>query len=255
MLRLIRQIAAAALLVFGMPIVALAAPGTQGEITQVLITSPQTGDTVSGVVTIIGSVSSPGFRSYSLEVAPDPSLSDRPWAPVQGAVGQQVQDGVLGVWDTTELTDGRYILRLRMARNEDVPVDFEVRLLVANSTPTPLPPASPTLEPQAIGSATVGPSPTSLIEQPPTRTPRPTATPGGPTATPDPLSPEQSPLGRRRLQRAATVGFLVALAGFLLLGIHTLSRARSRGEVDPLWEAFERRVLTPLREWINRHRS
>lgn len=252
MRRLLRQIAAAALLVLGIPGTALATSTPPGEITRVLIASPQTGDAVSGVVTIVGSVSSPDFNSYQLEVAPDPSLSDRPWAPVQGAVGQQVQDGVLGVWDTTGLTDGRYILRLRLVRNEDVPVDFEARVVVANSTLTPLPPASPTPQPQAAGTATPGPS---LIEQPPTRTPRPTATPGGPTATPDPLSPERSPLGPKRLRQAAIVGFLAALAGFLLLGVRSLSRAKARGEVDPAWEAFERTVVTPLREWIAHRRN
>ncbi|HPV08193.1 MAG TPA: hypothetical protein PLD57_14055, partial [Aggregatilineales bacterium] len=195
-----------------------------------VIDSPAEGDVVAGLVTVTGTVVDPAFESYDLEYAPDPTLASVPWTPVQGTVTQQVSGGVLGAWDTTTLPDGRYVLRLRMNRRDDMPIEYEVRVVVANATPTPTSPP-PTRTPTAVpGTPTPGPSPTPLIEQPPTRTPRPAAA-LGPTPTPGPAIPADSPLRPDRLIAAARTGALIAVGTFGLLGLYALVRASERGEL------------------------
>jgi hypothetical protein len=210
------------------------------------------GENVSGVVAIEGTATADDFRDYVLDYVPDPSPSDVQWRPIQGAVEQQVQDDVLGVWDTTGVEDGRYILRLTVNHHFSDPTTTEVRVFVANATATPVPqPGTFTPSPPA-GSPTPGPSPTSLIEQPPTRTPRasgpdttPTATPGAAVATGSPLQPD-------RLRRAAVVGILSTLAVFGLFGFYRMARAASRGQLGDRWRQFRGEVSGPLRDVFRR---
>jgi hypothetical protein len=214
---------------------------TPGE-ARAAITGPEMGDNLSGTVAIEGTATAADFRDYVLEFAPDPSPSDVVWQPIQGAVEQQVRDDVLGVWDTTGVEDGRYILRLTVRHHFADPTTTEVRIFVANATATPQPqPITPT-PPAPPGSPTPGPSPTSLIEQPPTRTPRapglgttPTATPGAAVAAGSPLQPD-------RLRRAAVVGVLSALAVFGLFGFYRVARAGMRGQLGDSWRQFRSEV-------------
>jgi hypothetical protein len=81
---------------------------------QVAFSAPQDGQQVSAVVTLEGTADTPNFGFYSYEIArPGEAI----WLPVQ--VGQQpVRDGVLGTWDTSELTPGEYMLRLVVTDNQ-----------------------------------------------------------------------------------------------------------------------------------------
>lgn len=215
------------------------------QTSRAVIDSPAEGDVVAGVVVVTGTAVDPAFQSYELEVAPDPTLASVPWTPVQGAVSQQVPGGVLGAWDTTTAPDGRYVLRLRLNRHDDISIDYEVRVVVANATPTPTS-MPPTHTPTAIpGTPTPGPSPTPLIEQPPTRTPRPAAA-LGPTPTPGPALDTDSPLQPDRLAAAARAGALVAVSAFGLLGLYVLVRAGERGQLGEGFWRVRREVLNPL---------
>lgn len=220
-------------------------PPPSGGESRALISSPAEGSTIAGVVTITGTVTDPDFRSYQLEYAPDPTLASIPWTPVQGTVSQQVPGGILGAWDTTNVADGRYIIRLRVNRHSGAALDYEVRVQVVNATPTATyMPVTRTPTPLP-GTATPGPSPTPLIEQPPTRTPRPAAAFLA-TSTPIPALTDGSPLQPDRLMRAARRGAIVALVIFGALGVYAVIRAASRGDLgEGVWR-FRREVIHPL---------
>jgi subtilisin family serine protease len=65
-------------------------------------------------VDVTGSASGPGFVSYSVDyrAASDPTG----WVPIAGPIGTAVADGVLATWDASGLTDGEYVVRLRVDR-------------------------------------------------------------------------------------------------------------------------------------------
>jgi len=84
----------------------LAARGT-AEITQ-----PEQNETISGMVEIRGTATDENMAYYQLEY----STRGRDWTPIGPARRTaQVQNGVLGVWDTRHLAPGRYQLRLSVA--------------------------------------------------------------------------------------------------------------------------------------------
>lgn len=213
--------------------------------TLVSITSPAVGEVVSGVVQISGTAIDSAFAHYELAYALDPPITEESWISIQPPITQQVRDGILGAWDTTPLVDGRYLIRLRIVRNDEESPTVEeiVRVQVSNATATPLPTLPPAPSATALpDTPTPGPSPTPLIQQPPTRTPRPTPTPGGPTATPEPLNLEDSPFRPDRLRHAAVRGGLIALGMFCLLGIYLLFKNQLLDRIRVvIWQIKKRR--------------
>lgn len=224
---------------------------TPGE-TRAAITGPEIGENVSGIIAIEGTATAADFRDYMLAFVPDPSPSDVQWQSIQGAVEQQVREDVLGVWDTTGVADGRYILRLTVRHHFTDPTTTEVRVFVANATATPLPQPSTSTPSPPPSSPTPGPSPTSLIEQPPTRTPRAPGPGATPTATPKAAVGAGSPLHPDRLRRAALVGILSALAVFGLFGFYRVARAGMRGELGEAWHRLRSEVFGPLLQLFRR---
>jgi hypothetical protein len=81
---------------------------------QVMITAPANGETVSGKITLVGTVNIPDFGFYKYEVTrPGETI----WLPIQA--GRQVkQDEPLGEWDTEVLPQGAYLLRLVVSDNQ-----------------------------------------------------------------------------------------------------------------------------------------
>jgi len=81
---------------------------------QIMISTPQDAEIVSGVVEIIGTADTPNFGFYKLEMKrPDEDL----WATIQA--GNEVKnDSKLGDWDTRRLTPGVYQLGLVVVDNE-----------------------------------------------------------------------------------------------------------------------------------------
>ncbi len=141
------------------------------------IASPTDGQQLFGLVEIVGTATHPSlFDGYILEWSniQNPEV----WLPIQQRVNQQVNNGVLGQWDTVSagVPDGIYQIRLRLFLTDETTQDFQVNnLVLINSAPTQVPtplPAVPTATIQALPLS--GPTPTSVVQQPPTVTPRPT---------------------------------------------------------------------------------
>ena len=202
------------------------------------ITSPADGTQLFGPVNIRGSAAHPtAFSRYELEYddLSDPNVL---WLPVQSPVQQQVRDGVLGTWNTQLVPDGFYRLRLRVFLIDGQVGEAVISTLrVMNSMPTPIP-TFPAANP-APGAMTPspGPSPTSLVVQPPANVAAPTALPG---LAPPPASDQfgdASSVGARlpttrvntgRLGDAFCAGFYLAFAGFAIMLGYVLLRRRPR---------------------------
>ena len=95
---------------------------------QIMITAPQPGDVVKGIVEIIGTANVPNFAFYKYEIAP---MGTQNWSPVSASREPQVNES-LGSWSTTSLTNGDYFLRLVVTDNvgkELEPCVLAVRVL------------------------------------------------------------------------------------------------------------------------------
>ncbi len=123
------------------------------------VTAPLPGSALQGVVLVTGTTDVPGF--VSAEVAftyqDDPTST---WFPISSS-SLPIQDGMLATWDTTGITDGNYILRLRVILSDGTSRDALVTSLrVRNYTPVETPTPLPT-QPQAtpLPTITLTPSP------------------------------------------------------------------------------------------------
>lgn len=195
---------------------------------QAAITRPAPGDVVFGEVQVTGTAEHSAFRRFELDFASADSPDD--WLQVQDPVSQQVPSGILGVWDVSSLPDGLYWLRLRVfARDgswlETIVEDIEVANVQPTAVPTvlPTPTEAPTEPPP-----TAGPSPTPIIRQPPTNTPRPgggAAIVGGGEAS---IGEEEEWLGRSRLQEACCNGIYIVLLAAALIALYMSVRTSFR---------------------------
>ncbi|MBL8146609.1 MAG: hypothetical protein JNL34_09520 [Anaerolineae bacterium] len=141
-------------------------PSTQNPV--IGISSPTTGQSVSGAVQVNGQATAANFNRYQLEVSPANSGS---FGIIFGPVGTPVQNGLLGQWDTSGVPNGAYDLRLTMFSSTGGTASRTVTVVVNNVTPTlvptplpiftpsPLPPIDPLL-PIATLPMPIGPTPT-----------------------------------------------------------------------------------------------
>ncbi|HSM55551.1 MAG TPA: transglycosylase domain-containing protein [Candidatus Sulfomarinibacteraceae bacterium] len=149
---------------------------------EAVITAPQANQEVTGQVEVRGSATAPNFAGYALEYG----LSHNPggWAAVGERRGQAVNDGLLGAWDTGEISQsGPVTLRLLVygpdnpfTEGED-PVTVEARVLLSVQHPTPTPTPTPTETPTPTGTPTPTETPTSTPTPEATETFTPTPTP------------------------------------------------------------------------------
>lgn len=173
----------------------------------VAITTPAAGEVLRGSVTVTGMLEVPSFASARLDFA---YASDQTgtWFTLQ-TFSSPVVDSTLAVWDTTAITDGDYILRLRVDFEDGTSQGVTVPVRVGNDalpTATPLP-STPTAESVNV----LVPTPFLLAASPtPTEVPRPTPTPL--PANPAALEQEQIYASLRR-------GALVILGLFVLAGL------------------------------------
>jgi hypothetical protein len=191
-------------LTFLLPVLFLVIAAQESQ--AVAISSPKPGDSLRGQVNIIGTTSDPNFLSATLDFS-YASAPTETWFPLQ-TLSQPVFDSPLYTWDTTTITDGRYILRLRVFLGDGTVQDMTVPVNVQNDaqpTPTPVPTSTPEDETVPV------PTPFLLASSPtPTEQPRPTPTP----LPANPVSLDQntvfSSFGR---------GALVILGVFVLAGL------------------------------------
>ncbi len=129
------------------------------------ITEPGRNQAVTGIVTIIGTASHPAFESFDLAFSFDPDSTDT-WFPIGEALDTPVVDGRLAIWDTTEITDGTYRLRLRVNVDGSPPFETAINgIRVRNHTPTETPPpAAMTAQPTEL-PATPIPTPVQEPEE------------------------------------------------------------------------------------------
>jgi len=215
-----RWLALSALIIF-----LSAAPAVAQEEGLAIISSPAPRQTLVGVVTVQGTAASPNFQRYRLEYAVQGSLEPEWFTIVE--IAQQVTNSTLALWDTTAVPDGVYQLRLRVFLRSGAVLQTVVQgLNVINRSATALP-----TPPLATAFPTLGPSPTALIQQPPTLPPRPTI--AGIAPTPLPLSEGrrismQAALILQALQGAFCNGALFTLFAFGLFGAYRLFHVRVR---------------------------
>ncbi len=173
----------------------------------IAITSPAPGAAIRGEVTITGTTDAPGFASWQLDF----SYASNPagtWFALQTST-QQLADSALAVWDTTLITDGDYLLRLRVFLTDGTFQEVTVPVRVQNDAPLPTPtlavtPAPNRAEAQLPTPFLIAASPTS------TSTPRP---------TPTPLPTNPASLNRTAIYTALGRGALVIFGLFAFAGL------------------------------------
>ena len=112
------------------------------------ITSPQPGDVLRGQVNIIGNMNVPNFVSAELAFSYAASDSADTWFIIQ-TFPQPVQDPTMAIWDTTSLTDGDYIFRLRVTLQDGTFQDVVISdLKIRNDVPFPTETPTATLTPE-----------------------------------------------------------------------------------------------------------
>lgn len=173
------------------------------------ITSPAPEDVLRGEVTITGNTNIPSFIFAQLDFAyASASQPTDTWFNIQ-TFSQPAAESTLAVWDTTSISDGDYVLRLRVTIEDGTFQDVMVPILVRNdvplSTPTAIPPTSmPEIAVQIPTPFLLAASPT------PTDLPRPTPT----TLPPNPAS-----LGQNEIYGSLGRGALVMVGLFALAGL------------------------------------
>ena len=144
------------------------------ETSLVTIVSPTSGDVISGEVTIVGTTDVSGFTSSQLDFSYASNPTDT-WFALASST-QPVADSPLFVWDTSLISDGEYILRLRVFDENDTFQEVLIPVTVQNDTPILTPTAVITSTPDRLDAGL--PTPFLVAASPtPTLTPRPTPTP------------------------------------------------------------------------------
>ena len=222
------------------------------------IADPQPGQALRGVVLIRGTAQQPAFDHYEVSFSYEPNPT-ADWFAIEAAGSSPVQNGQLASWDTTQIADGAYQLRLRVFSSDGgAPLEFVTAgLSVANSVP--LPAASATSPATAVATVpiTEAPAPTTTpAVASSTAVPNAVSTATAPavstaisTAISTVVSPVVSPAGSAQSPTSSPYllalgrGAVAAIAGFLALGVYGLLRP----VVRPTWRRFKRSVSADLR--------
>ena len=172
----------------------------------IAITAPTADQVLRGEITVTGTTDIPGFSSARLDFAYASNPADT-WFTIQ-TFSQPIKDSTLTAWDTTSITDGDYVLRLRVNLEDGTSQEVTVPIQIGNDV-LPTPTAAPTATPEA--ETALFPTPFLLAASPtPTEIPRPT-----PTALPaNPVS-----LGQNQIYTSLGRGALVILGLFALAGL------------------------------------
>ncbi len=175
------------------------------------ITSPTKDQVLQGQVTITGTTGASNFASAELAFA---YVSDRTntWFVIQ-TLAQPVEAGPLADWDTTRITDGDYVMRLRVFTSDGSFQDAEIPFVVANYTLPAVAAATPT--PTEEASIQI---PTAVVVVP-SATSAPTELPA-----PTPLPPNPAAMQTDLVYRGLGQGALIAAALFVVLGAILLRR-------------------------------
>ena len=226
------------------------------------ITTPQSGDAISGVVVVEGTAVHPDYLRFELSFmyldAPNPE-----WI-VFAEGSEPVINGTLAIWDTEVgrnvnaaiFPDGRYQLRLRVVKTDyNYDEFFLTEIVIANDGPTPTPTLDPTAVSLTATAISILPAPASdesgfqqatpLPSLTPFPSPTPQATPIGNVAPVTAVPVENQglldQLGQARWENVGSAFlFGISLAGGLFgLGIlYLLIRAIGRRVWRMVWHRF-----------------
>ena len=173
-----------------------------------VITSPTSGQVVQGQVAITGTTDIPNFSSSEVDFAYAPD-STNTWFQIRSSTNA-VDNAVLGTWDTTSITDGDYILRLRVTLTDGTFQDAMVAVRVRNYTVLP----TSTVTATATHPALQIPTAIVLAATPTfTLTPRPTLS----TPTALPLNPAS--ITTSEIYSGFWKGAVIVLLVFFVFGI------------------------------------
>lgn len=173
-----------------------------------VITSPGAGQVLQGQVAVTGATDIIGFDSAELAFAYASDSTDTWFAIWSGT--QPVFNDVIATWDTTSISDGDYVLRLRVnlqdGTTQDVTVAVQVRNYTAQATSTPTPtPTKPALQ---------IPTPILVAD-----TPTSTAPPTAPIFTPTPLPSNPAEVTQNQIYVNFQRGALIIAGIFVFFGI------------------------------------
>ncbi len=191
-------------------------PAAAQSLGTALLSSPRPGEAVSGIVILTGTAAGPQFLRYELAFGYDVDPTNT-WFSIQDPVTTPVEDSALGRWDTTGLTAGLYVVRLRVYTSEREFVDAIVRGVRVSNATTPAAataPSTPEPEPTPL------PVPTAtapLIALPPVPTPRPTAGAGNAAGR---TFLDEANLSAEAVRAAFGQGIQLSLLAFGLLGLY-----------------------------------
>lgn len=176
--------------------------------TAIRITAPASGETLSGLVNVMGTSAADGFASAELSFA-YASDSTSTWFLIY-QTDQPVTEGLLAAWDTTLVTDGDYNLRLRVALQdgsvlESLVTGLRIRNQLSTETPVPTSTPEPIATTEFISPAT---------PLPPTPQPAPTSTR---LPTPTPFPPNPASLTDTQIYTSLGRGILITLLAFLVI--------------------------------------
>ena len=139
----------------------------------IAITSPLAGDILRGEVTVTGTTDIENFLSAQLDFSYASNAAGN-WFTLQ-TFSQPALSAALAVWDTASISDGDYVLRLRVNLNDGSFQDVTVPVKVQNDAPLPMPTVE--LTPTSDSVLVQIPTPFLLAASPtPTEIPRPTPT-------------------------------------------------------------------------------
>jgi hypothetical protein len=173
----------------------------------IAITFPVSGDVLRGEVTITGTTDDPNFFSAQLDFSYASNPTDT-WFALQ-TFSQPVTDSALAVWNTASISDGDYILRLRVNFLDNTSQEITIPVSIQNDVPVSTATVAPTSTPNTVEVQI--PTPFLLAASPtPTSPPRPT-----PTALPtNPAS-----LAQTAIYASLGRGALVIIILFILSGL------------------------------------
>lgn len=157
---------------------------------RVRLTTPTAGQTVTGELALYGEVNAPNLRGYQVEYGI--GLDPQGWGLVQERTSTPVEAGQIARWDTTQVKDGEFTLRVIIygpPNRDGAEVQFEFRVAVEVRNPTPTPTVTPTPTATSTPTQTPTDTPTATQTATPSLTPTPSQTP---TFSPTPLA-EASP--------------------------------------------------------------
>ena len=104
-------------------------------ITSPVITAPTAGQILRGQVSITGTTDIPNFASAELDFAYASDFTGK-WFLIQ-TFSQPVANSAIATWDTTSISDGDYVLRLRVTLQDGSSQDATVKVKAQNQTPLP----------------------------------------------------------------------------------------------------------------------